>query len=152
MSDPEILQRQSIYLYTRYVPTYTKLYRAKTTGMREAINSFLLLRMHTIRELRGRFSKNELTALTDLLKHFKHFKLKDPANLINKDGLISFILDSEEWSNLEVSHGIDYSDLVYKIEQLTSAQVYFLQSEIGRYWHLNRGERHNLDEFVDNLL
>ena len=142
-------KHQSMRLRVRDIDTLTHLYGTKTAGMQEAIDGLLPLRMHTIRELGGRFTKSELTAMTDYLRHMP---IEDPINRINKETLISHILDSSERDDLEVKYGINYNELIIKIEALTAAQVFFLQSEIYRYWKNNKGMRKNIDAFIETLI
>ncbi len=142
--------KQSIDMYVRNLDIYVKLYANKSSGMHEAVNAFLPLRFHTIKEIREiGFSKEELTALTD---HLRYVPLQDPVNLIEKDTLIKHIRNSKEWDNLEKSHKIVYDDLISKLKKLTAAQVYFLQSEIARYWKLKKGKHSKIDAFVETLL
>ena len=132
----------------RDAAAYAKLYGFKTTGIQEAIDSFLYLRMHTIREIRGTFTESELLALTDFLRRMP---IEDPLLRINKDTLITLLLDNSELHDLSISHEIVYNDLKPKLEKLTAAQVYFLQSEIARYWKVNKGKRYNIDQFIATM-
>lgn len=125
----------SLWVYRRWDETYSKLFKTKSRGMAEAINSFPLLRIHSIREMDNVFTKRELRALTE---HFRHSIPEDPALRVNKENLISLIIDSSDWNNLGAKYNISYDDLIWKINNLTSAQVYFLQSEIARYWQMKR--------------
>lgn len=149
MTTSTVRVHQSVRLYLRDVPVLEKLYQSRSRGMQEAVDGFLPLRFHTLREIRGIFTKAELTALVD---HMRHMPLDDPIIRINKEIFISYIVDSSEWKNLAVTHGIVYSDLVYKIEKLTAAQNFFLLSEIHRYWRNNKGMRLYIDDFINSLL
>ena len=141
--------QQGIYMYIRDKSIYRDTYGTLTQGLHEAVAGWLPLRFHTIREIRliG-FSKAELLALTD---HLRNIPLQDPVHMIEKETLIIHILNSQEWNNLERTHGIVYDDLVYKLNKLTAAQTYFLQSEIACYWKAHRGERRKIDEFVSKF-
>ena len=138
-----------IRLMERDHDVYKELYGTKASGIQEAVDSFIPLRIHTIRELKKRFSKNELTALIDFLRNMPQ---RDPVSLINKETLITHILDSKEWNNLEVKYKILYNELIDKLNELTAAQTYFLQSEIARYWKKHKGKRLNIDAFIETLI
>ena len=139
---------QSMRLLVRDLDALKRLYGTKTAGMQEAIDGFIPLRQFTLREIRGTFTESELLALTDFLRRMP---IEDPLIRINKEALINLLLDNSELHDLSISHEIVYDDLIYKLNKLTAAQVYFLQSEIGRYWKINKGKRYNIDEFIDTL-
>ena len=146
--DRNIVQ-QSLYMKCKDTPTYAKLYGTKSAGLQEAVNSFLYIRQYTIRELKGRFTSGEITALADI---FRGNPYKWPATTpINVDMLITVVVDTQDYQDLEVGYGVDYKDLIWKLKQLTAAQCFFLYSEISRYWKLNKGVRRNIDGFVDTL-
>ena len=123
----------SLRLLRRWDEVYGKLYRTKSHGMHEAINSFPVMRTQTIREMQGVFSNSELRAM---LKHFRHTVPEEPMLRANKENFINLLIDSASWNNLEAKYNISYDDLVWKVNKLTSVQVYFLQSEIVRHWKM----------------
>ena len=139
---------QSMRLLVRDLDALKRLYGTKTAGMQQAIDGFIPLRQYTLREIQGTFTKSELIALTDFLRRMP---IEDPLLRINKEALITLLLDNSELHDLSISHEIVYDDLIYKLNKLTAAQVYFLQSEISRYWKINKGKRYNIDAFIETM-
>jgi len=140
---------QSMRLLVRDLDALKRLYGTKTAGMQQAIDGFIPLRQYTLREIQGTFTKSELIALTDFLRRMP---IEDPLLRINKEALITLLLDNSELHDLSISHEIVYDDLIYKLNKLTAAQVYFLQSEIARYWKVNKGKRYNIDQFIETMI
>jgi DNA-binding transcriptional MerR regulator len=145
--DGDAKVHQSIYFRIRDKKIYGHIYPTLTYGLSLAANSWIPLRLHTIREIRNiGFSRAEIKALVD---HLRNIPMKDPVHMIEKEMLLIHVLNSQEWNNLEVAHGISYDDLVYKINKMTAAQVFFLQAEIALYWF--KKPRRKLDEFIDTF-
>jgi hypothetical protein len=143
------LRMADVRLLDRELEAYATLYRTRMNGMSEAVNCFLPLREHTLREIRGIFTRAEIEGLTIFIGCHP---VTDPLIMVRRDTLIQHIVDSVDRYNLEIKHGVDYEDLLFKVDRLSAAQAYFLQSEIFRYWINNKGKKLKFDEFIDSLL
>lgn len=127
------------------IQEYGKAISSTIEGMTEG---FLAIRNHTLLEIKGFFTREELVALTDSLNG----TLLEENFKPNKSMAIAHLEDFEQFENGISRHGADPDQLLAKIGNLTSAQIYFLQEEILRFWNVDNlsGER-SFDEFVKNF-
>lgn len=127
---------------------YKALYGTKTTGAQEAVECFLYLRAHTLAGLKCYFTKNELSALIDI----QNGTIMQSQFAISKEVLIAEIQDSNKIEGLAARWGININKLISKIGNLFAAQVYFLQSEINRFWNVPEAygsPSPDLEKFLD---
>ena len=138
--------KSTLYTYVEHHEKYRQQYKSIMTAQKEAINAYLPLKECTIREIKGLFTAAEITALTEYLRYIR---MHDPYSLCDTEKLLYIIIDSEEHMNFENLFGVDYHELISKVQTLTAAQTYFLRAEILRYWSKNKNVRVNMDEFID---
>lgn len=120
----------TIRLNEKTVSAYETDYKNATSAATQAAESFWIIRRYALNELKGIFSKEEITALCDIFNG----TIIQP-EFSNKSVLIAQLEDSEKFEDISSRHGFDYEKLQSKIEQLTSAQVFFLIHEIDRFWN-----------------
>lgn len=94
-------------------------------------------------ELKGYFTKEELTALIDS----QNGVLLTPDFIYNSTFLIAELEDFEQLENGISRHNADAPDLLDKIKKLSSVQVYYLLLDIHILWQT--GE--NVSDYLDKL-
>lgn len=121
------------------IQEYGKAISSTIEGMTEG---FLAIRNHTLLELKGIFTREELVALTDSLKG----TLLEENFKPNKSMAVAHLEDFEQFENGISRHGANPEELFEKFQKLTSAQIYFLQEEILRFWE--RSQEMKLEDFI----
>jgi len=110
---------------------YAKIYGKGNAGVARAGNVFLSLRAHSLRELKGLFTRLELKAL---VLNFESVNF-EPRSACNKLVVTAQICDGEQMQGTFSNLKIDVDALKAKISALSAAQVYFLVDEIDRFWN-----------------
>ena len=129
---------------------FSALYKNHTAGMRLSAETFMQLRTSTMYELKGKFTKPEIIALTDNLNG----TMMQVEYATNGNMLIAHIEDGEKYEGVCSKHGANLNDLSAKIASLTSAQVLFLQDEINRFWNEPKAygsPTPDLDKFIEAM-
>jgi hypothetical protein len=119
------------YLAPEIREKYTRLYGKPTTGASRAAHAFVHLRAATLHELKGMFTRAELSAMVDNLNAV----MFDPAYAANNNVLRAGIEDGQKYDGLLTNWNVDPEDIYTKIALLTAAQCYFLMDEIDRFWN-----------------
>jgi hypothetical protein len=126
-----------------------KMYGKKITGLQIAAAGYFDIQRRTLEEIRGVFTRNELYAIADNLNGV----MRDPRMMCDARMLVLHLIDGEKYegvlSKWEISapskkKGAAFFD---KLEALTSAQCYFLQDAVFRFWESGQ----ELEEFAASL-
>lgn len=126
------------------------IYENTSKGAAFAVEAYPHLRRYTLNEIRGIFTKEELSFMVDNLNGL----IMQSVFMINADIFISGLEDGIEYEDLENKWGVDFVKLFEKINMLKSAQVYFLQDEIRRFWQIPTAygsPSPDLDKLIQNL-
>lgn len=117
----------------------------QSDALRLIVEPHSRLRKMVMAELKGYFSRAELTALIDS----QNGVLLTPDFIYNK---VFFLAQLEDFETLEDGisrHGADGPDLLQKLKQLSHAQVYFLMLDIAAFWNHNDRDLNNyLDTYA----
>lgn len=116
------------------------LYGSHAAGLEFHIPGMLKLRQYTLHELRGVFTKEELTAIVDS----QNGTMLVVDYLPNVGVMAAHLEDFEKFENGISRHGANPQVLLQKINKLTASQVYWLQDDIKVFWD-NNGD---LQEFI----
>lgn len=109
--------------------SFLALYGTIYNGASHAASSFLYIRRATLLELSGKFTQDELLFIIRALEK----SVNRPETMSSRDILIAEIQNAETFNKItRLLKGCDFDTVVKKIEQLTSAQVYYLRDEIDR--------------------
>ncbi|SHJ06400.1 hypothetical protein SAMN05443429_108101 [Cruoricaptor ignavus] len=111
-----------------------------TTAVQLILEPHRRLRKVVMKELKGLFSKEEITALVDS----QNGVMLTPAFIYKKDFLIEQLEDFELFESGISRHGAEKEELIEKLSGISNSQVYFLLLEIHAFW--NSGGK--LDDFV----
>lgn len=119
-------------------------YTSKGGAAEKIIPAFFQIRKYTLTELKGIFTREEITALADSLNG----TLQDANFQANKGVARAHLQDFEIYQYGVSRHGAALPELLEKIASLTASQVYFLQEEINIMWEKNKQLQHLYDLFV----
>lgn len=115
------------------------------TAVQNIIEMFLFLRRATLKEIKGKFTTEEITAIVDSLNGL----LPTWQLMVNPSVLIAHMQDAEEIEGTIKRHNADPEKIIEKLKQLTSAQATILQFEIINFWN---GPSRDLEKFIKELL
>jgi hypothetical protein len=127
-----------------------EIYGKKTPGAERAVECYLYIRRHTLLELRGIFTPEELKGMVDSYNG----TLMDAQWMSNKDMAVGHLEDAERFEYISQKWGFDFDKFIQKVKKLTSAQIFFLQEEINRFWNYDsaykskEGSGPDLETFV----
>lgn len=127
-----------------------KLYGNNSAGTSRAAECFPYIRRAVIAEIKGTFQINELHAIIDSFNG----TIIDPQYSANKQMLIAHLEDANQYEYIGKRFNIDIQDLLKKVQELTTAQAFFLQEEIYRFWNVEEAYGNpnpNLKKFVEDL-
>lgn len=105
---------------------YPKTY----AGATKAVEAYPYLRRHSLDEIKGAFTREEIVALVDSLNGL----IQESNFQANVSISVQHLEDFEKYDRGITRHGADDVQMIRKISRLTSAQVYFLQEEIRLFW------------------
>lgn len=113
-----------------------------------AVEIFVYLRRSTLLEIRGRFSKEEITALADSFKELSpNWQI-----MCNTDVLAAHFETAEKYQSSATSNGADPLVLIEKIKQLTSAQATILQLELFTFLNRHDDEDPDIKVLIKSLM
>ena len=92
---------------------------------------FIHLRRATLKELKGRFSSEEITALADSFNGL----MPTWQLMVNPSVLVAHTEDAEQFDGAISRHQADPKVLIKKLSELTAAQATILQLEFIRFWN-----------------
>lgn len=101
---------------------FTTDFETKTGGVQFWAASFNILKLQTLDEIKGVFTKEELMSLADCFNG----TMLEPTFTTHNKYLVAQIEDFEKYENGVSRHKADYNKFLEKIKKLTSAQTYFL--------------------------
>ena len=123
-----------------------KIYGAKVTGSQIAVEGYFELQKRTIREIQNKFSDAEIQAIADNMNG----TILQAQFQARAEMLWSHLEDGDEYEGLFSKWGIDKSTFKAKVLGLTSAQTFFLQDAVSRFWN-NNVEPKDLDDLTTAL-
>jgi len=141
---------KSIRLNPQTEAIYLKDYGSAYAGATRAAESFLWLKRSSLKGLKGKLSRQELTALVDSFK----WSIFEEQYAIHHNMLIGHIEDSNQFESLGDRWGIDIPALIEKVNSMSIAEIFFLQEEIDRFWNVEcafGAPNPNLEKFLDTL-
>lgn len=110
----------------------------------DVIQSFKMLKLYTIRAIKGRFTADEIKCLTDALNG----TLITPDFACNNMVLVASVEDGEALDGVCTKWGVKVDEITKKIQALTAAEVLFIIETIKDFW--NNPEK--LDEFAESFV
>lgn len=109
------------------------------SGISLIVEPFDRLRQITIKELKGYFTREEITALIDS----QNGTMLTPDFIYNKFFLLAQLEDFEMLEGGISRHKVEPSELFEKIQKLSSVQVYYILLDIHIFWQTNS----NLEDY-----
>lgn len=113
-----------------------------TPAAGEAVENFAELYNRTLFDLRGKFDKNELTAIISN----EYGTIQEPRTT-GKQFLLIHLIDGNKYDNLFELNGCD-SDILYKVSNLTDLEAFILHFWAASFWK----KKNNLEEYISQLL
>ena len=101
------------------------------TASQTIIDVFIHLRRATIKELKGRFTREEITALADSFNGL----MPTWQLMVNPSVLVAHTEYAEQFDGAISRHQADPKVLIKKLSELTAAQATILQLEFIRFWN-----------------
>ncbi len=119
-------------------------YGNRNKGAQRAVESWSVLQILTIMEIKNIFIKKELKYLIEFAENKNFLSMNAASNeIFPKEVLQYYTL----YSGLDI---IDFKELYKKIRKLTTAQMLFLNDWLDRYWTVNKSEM-NVNEYIKFL-
>jgi hypothetical protein len=125
----------------------SSIFASKTAGAETVLESFNYLRLNTLEEIKGIFTREELMSLVEMHNGI----IFDARTSSNKGMLVLEIEDKEKFDKQSEQFNYDHKKLIAKIEKLTSAQVYFLILEISKMWEKGSANGDALENFLSGF-
>lgn len=132
------------YMNKRVFDELITIYPNKEESLNRSVTAFLLLRKISLRELKGIFSKNELTGI---LASFNGTIIDFSIGIPPADLLRIQIEDSIDLENNDSMYQYDAIDLLMRLNLLDNLKAMFLLEEIYRFWNVL--EEQDLDKFLE---
>lgn len=124
-----------------------KVYPDKEEGLNRSVGCFLLLRKLTLRELKGSFSKEELTGI---VAAFNGTIIDFTIGISPKDMLLFGMEDAISLEGNDSFYSYEKGSLLRKIKALTDVKAMFLLEEVSRFW--NQDSDPDLDSFLEEYV
>lgn len=105
---------------------------SKSFGVNHACEAYVSLRKFTLRDLHGKFTRDELGFLCDI----QNATMFTPEYAGVRDLWIGNIEDADRLDGTGEKWGLDVPGLVKKIKGMPAAEVFFMQEEIERFWNV----------------
>lgn len=122
-----------------------EIHGTKSAGAVRAVEAYLAIRAHTLHEIKGMFTKNELSFLVDI-QNGSMFEHKFAASA---SAWIARIEDTDKLFPFTVKQWeVDVKEIIEKIKTMPSAQIYFTQELIDLFWS---DDKRDLDGFIEQL-
>ena len=120
--------------------------KSDASRIEELIEGWQYLQAHTLRELKGKFTREELIAITDA----QNGTMLQPQFQASPSAFRAHLEDFEALESGFSRHGANAEAALAKVRTLTAAQVYYLQQAIDDFWNKTNGT--DLEAFVSTLL
>ena len=127
-----------------------KLYGSAYAGGTRATEAFLWLRRYTLKGLKGKLTRDELSALTDI----QNGSIFEEQFAVNHSAFIAHIEDANEFEGIGKKWNIDIKALIEKVKNMTTCEIFFLQEEIDRFWNVEKAfgsPNPDLEKFIGTL-
>jgi len=118
-----------------------------TVSVQTAIEVLLYLRRATLHELKGKFCREEISALVDSFEGL----VPTWRIMCNPLVLATQTEDAEKYRHSASSNGADPLALIEKIKQLTSAQASILQLELWAFWNRDDATPPDMELLIKSL-
>ena len=141
---------KSIRLSPQTDAELVKLYGSAYAGGTRATEAFLWLRRYALKGIRGKFTKNELSALIDI----QNGSIFEEQFAVNHSAFIAHIEDANEFEGIGRRWDIDIKVLIEKVNHLNTCEIFFLQEEIDRFWNVEKAfgsPNPDLEKFLGTL-
>ena len=122
----DLVTRVSEACKNELVGIYGNAYR----GNQIAVENYLIVRAATLRELKGIFTKAELTGIVSSYNG----TMLVPEYMTKVSMFTGHLEDAEKYESVISTWKADINSIVEKANKLSAAQVFFLQEEIAKYW------------------
>lgn len=136
-----------IRLPENYHESFRKIGDNTSQNAIQAITGYIELKRHTINELKGVFTPNEMKYLVDI----SNATMFMPEYAASLSMLLARVEDANELEGMAEKWNVDFIVFKQKVERLTAAQVYFLQLECYNYWYGSDDAPGDLDKFVQTF-
>lgn len=142
------MSAKRVYIDETIFEKLTSLYPEgdKQDSLNNAVETFLRLRITSLREIKGVFTKPEIVGMIDAFNGTTIGNVPIPA----KDMLIAQMEDSESYDFSSTRYGYEISGLLEKIKGLTTAQAEFWLQELVRFWEELSNQPESLEKFTDS--
>jgi hypothetical protein len=117
------------------------LHSSVSAGAERAIDCYLALRSRSLHEIKGKFSRGELSYLVDMMNG----TMLEVQFAVNPSVQIAAIEDADKYEGLAAKWGVNLPVMIDKFMELNSAQCLFLIEEIKMFWE----NPQDLDGFLD---
>ncbi|MBV5334194.1 MAG: hypothetical protein JZU49_00120 [Sulfuricurvum sp.] len=125
------MKNVTIRLDDQHARMLTEIDAKPTTAAQIAIEILNLTRRSTLNELKGVFSREEITAMADSFNGLiPTWKI-----MCNTSVLVAHTEDAEKYQQSASQHGAKIDELLEKLSKLTAAQAAILQLELVSYWN-----------------
>jgi hypothetical protein len=121
-----------------------EIYQKPGTGASVAAEAYVFIRRHTLRELKGMFSREELIGMISNLNG----TMQQAESQTNPVMFTAHLEDGEIYDALSLQYKFDFEILIQKVRKLTAAQVFFLQEEIRLFWE---NEGRDMEKFIERF-
>ena len=118
----------------------------KQENLNNAVETFLRLRAVSLMEIKGVFTKPEIVGMIDAFNGTTIGTVPIPA----KDMLIAQMEDSETYEFFSTRHGYEITELLTKIDNLTTAEAEFWLQELVRFWEELSSLPDSLEKFISD--
>jgi len=118
-----------------------------TVAAQVVLEVFTFLRRATIRDLKGKFTREEIIALLDSFNGL----MPTWQIMVNPSVLVAHTADAEKYQYSASSHGADINALLAKLESLSSAQATILQLELWAFWNRDETRSPDIETFISIL-
>ena len=129
------------YLDENTLKAMAQTFETTYQGLQITTESFFVLRNYAQKDLRGLFTREELTALVDM----SNATIFNP-RLASTQVLKATAEDAERYNGTITSHGASPERLISKIEFISGALAFWLMFELNNFWY-SPGE-HDLEGFL----
>jgi len=141
---------KSIRLSPQTDAELVKLYGSAYAGGTRATEAFLWLRKYALKGLKGKLTKNELSALIDI----QNGSIFEEQFAVNHSAFIAHIEDADEFEGIGEKWKIDIKALIEKVKNMSTCEIFFLQEEIDRFWNVEQAfgsPNPDLEKFLGTL-
>lgn len=141
---------KSIRLSPNTEAELVKLYGSAYAGGTRAAESYLWIRKYSLKTLKGKLTRSELSALIDS----QNGSMFEEQFAINHSAFIAHIEDADQFDNIGARWGINVKGLIQKVTIMSVSEIFFLQEEIDRFWNIESAfgaPSPNLEKFLDTL-